>query len=59
MVYETLWGNPVTTKEMIQMVADAGFGTVRIPVTYYDNCSENAVIDETWLNRVEKLLIMF
>ena len=56
MVYETLWGNPVTTKEMIQMVADAGFGTVRIPVTYYDNCSENAVIDETWLNRVEEIV---
>lgn len=55
-VYETLWGNPITTKEMIQMVADAGFGTVRIPVTYYDNCNIDAIIDEAWLDRVEEIV---
>ena len=30
--YETLWGAPVTTPEMIQAMKDAGFDTLRIPV---------------------------
>ncbi|MGN0397639.1 MAG: glycoside hydrolase family 5 protein [Candidatus Fimimorpha sp.] len=54
--YETLWGNPVTTKKMIQMVADAGFGAVRIPVTYYDNSDADANIDKAWLERVEEIV---
>lgn len=31
--YEKLWGNSYTTKTMIDMVKQAGFGAVRIPVT--------------------------
>lgn len=53
---ETSWGNPVTTKQMIQMVADAGFKTVRVPVTYYDNSDTEANIDEEWLDRVEEVV---
>ena len=30
--YETAWGSPVVTKDMIQGMADEGFGVVRIPV---------------------------
>ncbi|MCL1859540.1 MAG: glycoside hydrolase family 5 protein [Oscillospiraceae bacterium] len=32
---ETMWGNPVTTKEMIDKIKESGFNTVRIPVTWY------------------------
>ena len=42
--YETCWGAPVTTQEMIDGFRDAGFKTVRIPV-YWGNMMEN---DGTW-----------
>ena len=35
--YETLWENPVTTKEMISKVKTSGFNAIRIPVTWYDH----------------------
>lgn len=36
---EILWGNPAVTKELIDYVAACGFNTIRIPVTWYYNCS--------------------
>lgn len=54
--YETLWGNPVTTKEMIDMVKEEGFGAVRIPVTYYNHMDAQGNIDEEWLERVSELV---
>ena len=32
--YETAWGSPVITQEMIQGYADAGFHTLRVPVAW-------------------------
>ena len=31
---ETAWGNPLTTKAMIDKIADAGFNVLRIPITW-------------------------
>lgn len=31
---ETAWGNPVASQQLIAAVKDAGFDTIRIPVTY-------------------------
>ena len=42
--YETCWGEPITTKEMIDGMRDAGFSTVRIPV-FWGNMMKN---DGTW-----------
>ena len=42
--YETCWGAPVTTQEMIDGVKAAGFNTVRIPV-FWGNMMKN---DDTW-----------
>lgn len=53
--YETLWGNPVTTKEMIDKVKEAGFNSIRIPVTYYDHLIDGK-IDEAWFKRVEEVV---
>ena len=53
---ETCWGNPVTTKRMIEMVAKAGFKTVRVPVTYFGNSDWDANIDKEWLDRVEEVV---
>ena len=30
--FETAWGSPIITREIIQGYADAGFGVVRVPV---------------------------
>ena len=42
--YETCWGAPVTTQEMIDGIKAAGFNTVRIPV-FWGNMMQN---DGSW-----------
>lgn len=54
--YETLWNNPKTTQKMIKTVKEAGFGAVRIPVTYLNHIDEDGKIDETWLHRVAEIV---
>lgn len=57
-VDETVWGNPTVTQELITAVADAGFKTVRIPVSYLDYIDDDNgyTIDSTWLDRVEEVV---
>lgn len=54
---ETSWGNPATSKEMIQVVKDAGFNTVRIPITWDGHFGEapDYTIDEEWLDRIQEI----
>lgn len=56
--YETAWGNPVTTKEMIDAVKEAGFKAVRVPVTWDQHIDdENGFkIEEKWMNRVQEVV---
>lgn len=57
---ETCWSNPVTTKEMIDAVKNAGFTTIRIPVSWHNHLTETAdgglKIDDDWLNRVKEVV---
>ena len=53
---ETCWGNPVTTKEMITTVKNAGFNIIRIPVTWGNHMDENNTVDEEWMNRVQEVV---
>lgn len=55
---ETSWGNPITTKEMILKVIEAGFNVIRIPVTWWDRTNGEAEykINEEWLNRVQEVV---
>ena len=53
---ETSWGNPVTTKEMITAVRNAGFNIVRIPVTWGNHMDENDIVDEEWMDRVQEVV---
>lgn len=55
---ETAWGNPVTTKEMIDEIYKAGFNTIRIPTTWDGHMGEtpNFAVDEEWINRVEEVV---
>lgn len=54
--YETFWGNPQTTQEMIREIKKAGFGSIRVPVTYYDHINDDGTIDSAWLKRVKEVV---
>ena len=56
--FEENWGNPTTTKEMILKVKEAGFNTIRIPVTWWKKVDEknDYKIDSAWLNRVKEVV---
>lgn len=53
---ETSWGNPVTTKEMITAVKDAGFNIIRFPTTWGNHMDENNNVDEAWMDRVQEVV---
>ena len=56
--YETAWGNPVTTKAMIDTIKAAGFNTVRIPVSWGEHmgASPDYTVNSDWMNRVEEVV---
>ena len=54
--YETLWGNPITTKATIDAVKAKGFKTVRIPITYRNHIDTNNQIDSKWLSRIKEVV---
>ena len=58
--YETYWGQPVTTPEMLQGMKDAGFDTIRIPVAWMTNAAHldkgDYTISEKYMNRVEEIV---
>lgn len=53
---ETAWGNPMTTQEMIDAVAAAGFNTIRLPVTWYCRTDGDFTVKESWLARVKEVV---
>lgn len=55
---ETAWGNPEVTQDLLDAVADAGFSSVRVPVSYLDMIDdENGyTVDTEWLDRVEEVV---
>ncbi len=57
--YETYWGQPETTAEMIMGMKNCGFDTIRIPISWtnmmdYEN--GNYTIDTAYLDRVEEIV---
>jgi endoglucanase len=55
---ETSWGNPATTKTLIDSVRLAGFKTIRMPVSWSHKLvdQETFKISDAWLNRVEEVV---
>ena len=53
---ETSWGMPKTTQAMIAEVKNAGFSTIRIPVSWHTHVDSKYKIDEKWLNRVQEVV---
>lgn len=54
--YETAWGNPKITRELIAYVKSEGFDTIRVPVTWQNHISEDYTISEAWLARVKEVI---
>ncbi len=55
---EEAWGNPKVTSELFTAVKNAGFNTVRIPVTLLKAIgpAPNYTIDPAWLARVKEVV---
>lgn len=54
---ETAWGNPITTKAMIDAVHAEGFNSIRIPVTWFENSDPTTYdIDDAYLARVKEVV---
>lgn len=54
---EVSWGNPYSTKAMIDGIKEAGFNAVRVPVTWYNHMDASTnQIDKEWMDRVEEVV---
>lgn len=55
---EIAWGQPFTTKEMIEKVKELGFETIRIPISWGKHTSgaPDYTIDEAWMQRVKMVV---
>ncbi|MBR3108570.1 MAG: glycoside hydrolase family 5 protein [Clostridia bacterium] len=60
--YETSWGQPVTTQEMLYSMKAAGFDTIRVPVAWMTNATQmpfemkDYAINPAYLNRVREIV---
>lgn len=57
--YETCWGMPVTTQEMVTGMKEAGFTALRIPIAWTNAMNYETgdyTIGEDYLNRVEEII---
>lgn len=56
--WETAWGQPVTTQEIINAIAERGFNVIRVPVTWFPHMDAEDNIDPAWMNRVKEVVDM-
>jgi endoglucanase len=53
---ETCWGNPRTTREMVQMFAKDGFDILRLPVTWGAHMDTEGTVNPQWMARVREVV---
>lgn len=53
---ETSWGQPKATKELISYVKEAGFTSIRIPVSWGNHMDADYNIDAEWMKRVTEVV---
>ena len=53
---ETCWGQYVTKPELLKMMKDAGFGAIRVPVTWYNHMDKDGKVDAAWMARVHEVV---
>lgn len=55
--YESAWAGIKTSERLIQTVKEAGFQTIRIPVSWHNHVSgTDFTISDVWLNRVQEIV---
>ena len=54
--WETSWGQPLTTQEIIDAIAEKGFNIIRVPVTWYPHMDADDNVSAEWMNRVEEVV---
>ena len=56
--YETAWGSPEITEDIIKGYADEGFGVLRIPVAWSNlmDVENNYTIDSSYMERVTQIV---
>jgi len=53
---ESSWVGVKTTEEMIEAVHQAGYNTLRLPVSWHNHVDENFTINTPWLDRVQQVV---
>ncbi len=54
--FETAWGSPIITEDMIKGYAECGFGVIRIPVAWSNLMEENYTINSGYMARVKQIV---
>ena len=54
--WETGWGQPVTRPELMVMMKNAGFGAIRVPVTWGVHMDADGKVYDEWMNRVNQIV---
>ena len=52
---ETIWTGVKTSQALIRAIKDAGFNTIRIPVSWHNHVDEHDIIDGEWMARVKEV----
>ena len=53
---EQSWGNPIVDESLIQRVKEAGFKSIRIPITWYLHTDEDYTINPAFLARIKEVV---
>ena len=53
---ETTWGQPVTQPALMAMMKNAGFGAIRVPVTWFPHLDSDGKVDAAWMQRVHEVV---
>ena len=53
---ETCWGQLPTKPELLKMMKDAGFGAIRVPVTWYNHMDKDGTVNAEWMTRVHEVV---
>ena len=53
---ETCWGQSKAKPELIKMMKDAGFGAIRVPVTWYNHMDKDGKVNAEWMKRVHEVV---
>lgn len=54
--WETGWGQPVTKPELMTMMKNAGFGAIRVPVTWGVHMDSDGKVFDQWMDRVNEIV---